>query len=200
MEVDVKQIIGLVMPHTRLNKSLRVLITTNAMLSFIVALFSPFYAVFVAHIGGSVAVAGLSWALYSIVAGLLIFLFAEWQLKVKEQELLIALGHVLRGGVFLSYAFMATLPQLFATQILWGIASALSSPAFDSVYAQHTNPADSIVQWGGWEGISAIMIGLGALVGGIVIQVFGYEIVFLAMAFISFALGAYIWAQPRELL
>ncbi len=44
------------------------------------------------------------------------------------------------------------------------------------------------------------MIGLGALVGGLVIEGFGYQVVFLAMAAISIGLGVYIWMRPRELL
>lgn len=197
---QLKQLFEFVFPHARLNRPLRVLILANAVLMFLVSLFAPFYAVFIASLGGGIALAGFSWALYSIISGVLILLFANWELKIKEQELLIALGYVLRGGVFLSYAFMGTLTQLFITQVLWGIATALGTPAFDAVYASHTTTEDSIVQWGGWEGIASIMIGIGALVGGLVIQGFGYQVVFLAMAAISFGLGVYVWAQPRDLL
>ncbi len=134
------------LPHARLNRPLRILIVTNAILMFLVSLFAPFYAVFIASLGGGIALAGLSWALYQIVSGVLILLFSQWELKIKEPELLIALGYLLRGGVFLSYAFMETFTQLFITQILWGIATALGTPAFDAVYASHTTAEDSIVQ------------------------------------------------------
>lgn len=194
------RILSLALPHARLNKSLRILILTNAIFVFIVNLFAPFYAVFIVGIGGSIAFAGLSWALFSIVAGVLTFLFSNWELKVKEPELLIALGYILRAGVFISYAFMGTMTQLLITQILWGVAAALSAPAFDAVYGAHTSAEDSIVQWGGWEGIAAIMTGAGALVGGIVIQSFGYGTVFVAMAGISLGLGVYIWMLPRDFL
>ena len=197
---NLKKILLLALPHTRLNRSLRILIITNSILVFIVGLFAPFYAVFVKNIGGNIAFAGLSWAIFSIVAGVLIFLFSNWELKIKEQELLIALGYILRGGVFLSYAFMSSITQLIVTQILWGVAKALGTPAFDSVYSSHTNQDDSIVQWGEWEGISAIVSGVAALIGGIVIQSFGYSAIFIAMAAISIGLGIYIWRLPREVL
>ncbi len=195
-----KKIFGVALPHTPLNRPLRILIATNSLLVFIVGLFAPFYAVFIMKIGGDIAFAGLSWAILSIVSGVLIFLFANWELKVKDQELLIALGYVLRAGVFISYAFMGSIAQLIATQVLWGVAAALGTPAFDSVYADHTVKESSIVQWGEWEGISAIMTGIAALVGGLIIQLFGYSTVFVVMAVISFALGFYIWRLPRDLL
>ena len=121
-------------------------------------------------------------------------------MKVKEPELLIALGYILRGGVFISYAFMTNMLQLIATQIFWGIAVALGTPAFDSVYANHTNKESSIVEWGRWEGIAAIVAGIAALIGGLIIQTFGYKIIFIIMALISIGLGFYVWRLPRELL
>lgn len=193
-------IFAFISPSAHLNRGLRILITTNSILVFIIGLFAPFYAVFVQQIGGSIAFAGLSWAIFSVVAGVLILLFSKWELRSKEPELLIALGYILRGAVFLSYAFMTNLTQLVATQVLWGIASALGTPAFDAVYAEHTNRKNSIAQWGGWEGVSAIATGLAALVGGILIQSFGYQAVFASMSVISFGLGVYIWQLPRKVL
>lgn len=195
-----KKIYAFIFPKTGLNRSLRILITVNSVLVFIMGLFAPFYAVFVQQIGGSIAFAGLSWAIFSIVSGVLIFLFSNWQMKVKEPELLIALGYILRGGVFMSYVFMTSIPQLIITQIFWGVAVALGTPAFDSVYSNHTTKENSIVEWGRWEGIAAIVTGVAALVGGIFIQTFGYETIFIIMAVISFGLGFYVWKLPREIL
>lgn len=198
--LSVKKIFAFAFPNTRLNKSLKILIMTNATLVFIAGLFAPFYAVFIQHIGGNIAFAGLSWAVFSIVAGILIFLFSNWELKVKEQELLISLGYILRGGVFLSYAFMTSMTQLILTQVLWGVAAAIGTPAFDSVYTAHTSKENAIVEWGQWEGIASIVTGVAALIGGILIQAFGYEAIFMVMAFVSIGLGIYIWKLPREIL
>ena len=198
--LTIRKIFAFVFPHTRLNRSLRILVAINAVFVFIVGLFAPFYAVFVQKIGGNIAFAGLSWAIFLIVGGILIFLFSNWGLKIKEQELLIALGYILTGGVFLSYAFMASIAQLIVTQILWGVAAALRSPAFDSVYSNHTTQENSLVEWGQWEGIAAIVTGIAALVGGLFIQAFGYAVIFLIMAATSFFLGIYIIRLPRDVL
>ena len=201
MMIDgIKNIFKFILPKTRLNKSLRILVTTNSIFIFAFGLFGPFYAIFVQRIGGTIAFAGFSWAIFSIISGVLIFLFSNWELKVKEQELLIAFGYLLRSGVFISYAYMGSLTQLILTQVIWGIGAALATPAFDSVYAKHTTQEDSIVQWGGWEGISAIATGVAALIGGVVIEELGFKVLFLIMAVISFALGLYIWKLPREVL
>ena len=117
--MDLKNFFGLILPKEKFNKSLRILITVNTVMVFIIGMLAPFYAVFVQKIGGNIAFAGFSWALFSIVAGVLTLLFGRWQLKVKEQELLLALGYLIRGIVFLSYAFMGSIAQLIFTQIFW---------------------------------------------------------------------------------
>lgn len=198
--MTLKQLYHLVLPQTHLNRSLRILITVNTGMVFVIGVFAPFYAVFVQKIGGSIALIGFSWALLSIVSGVLILLFANLEIKVKEQELLLALGYFLRGIVFLSYAFMTNLTELLFTQVLWGVAAAIGVPAFDAVYQTHTSSEEAIVQWGGWEGIAAIATGVAALAGGLLIQTFGYQMVFIGMSGVSFLLGLYVWRLPRELL
>ena len=195
------KIIGGFFPARKLNKSLRVLAMVNTAMVFIVAMFSPFYAVYVQDkIGGSLAVAGFSWAVYPIVAGILIFLFSQWGMKVKEQELLLAVGYFIRGLVFLSYAFMGSIAQLIFTQVLWGIGSALGVPAFDATYGKHTSNEKSIAEWGQWEGMAYVATGAAALISGFVIQLVGYFWLFCLMSAASIFLGIYIWLLPRDLL
>ncbi len=188
------------LPQVHLNRSLRILITLNTAITFVIGLFAPFYAIYVQRIGGDIAFAGFTWAVLQIVAGVLTLLFTRWSLRVREQELLLAFGYLVRSMVFLSYAFMGSMAQLVFTQVLWGIAAAISVPAFDAVYGAHTSHDGSIVEWGGLEGITSIAVGVAALVGGLVIKSFGFMPIFLVMSAVSFSLTLYIWLLPREVL
>ncbi len=193
-------VVAYLFPPRKLNKSLRILISVNTIMVFIVAMLAPFYAIFVKEIGGDLAVAGFTWAVYPIVAGMLTFFFSRWEMRVKEQELLMAVGYFIRGLVFLSYAFMGGVAQLIFTQILWGIGTALSTPAFDATYSSHTSREGSIAEWGQWEGMANVASGIAALISGIVIQQVGYFWLFLGMSAASIILGIYIWLLPRDLL
>ena len=195
-----RQLYTLLFPQVRLNRSLRILITASTLMNFVIGMFSPFYAIYVVKIGGDIAFAGLSWAVFEVVCGVLMLLFTRWGLRVREQELLIALGYVLRSGVFVSYAFMTSMTQLLLTQVLWGIAAAIGIPAFDAVFSAHTSKDGSIAEWGGLEGVTSIAIGIAALLGGYVIKSFGFTSIFIGMAALTFGLGIYIWRLPREVL
>ena len=180
---------------SKLNKNLRLLIFVNTVITFTVGMFAPFYAVFVVKIGGGAALAGVSWALFSVVSGILILLLSKWELRIKRQHILLAIGYLIRSIVFLSYAFMNNIPQLLITQVLWGIASAIGTPAFDALYTSNTSKETAIVEWGDWEGVSAIATGVAALIGGLLIQLVGFKILFLLMSAISALLGIYLLYQ-----
>ncbi len=189
-----------IFPGSGLNQSLRTLIVLNTIFTFLIGIFAPFYAIFVKEIGGDIAFAGISWALFTIVSGVLMLFFIKWELRVREQELLLALGYLIRSVVFVSYAFMSSIPQLLLTQVLWGIAAAIGVPAFAALYSTHTSRERSIGEWGGLEGVSSIATGVAALVGGFAIEAFGFQPVFFVMAGVSFLLALYIWLLPRDLL
>ena len=194
------RIIACAFPPRKLNKSLRILVFVNTAMVFVVSMFSPFYAIYAEKINGNLAAVGFSWAVFPIVAGILTFLFSRWQMKVKEQELLLAVSYFIRGAVFLSYAFMGSFAQLIFTQILWGIGAALGTPAFDATYSAHTSREGSIAEWGQWEGMASMATGLAALASGIIIESVGYTWLFASMSAVSVFLGIYIWRLPRELL
>ncbi len=200
MNLNLIKIIAGGLPARKLNKSLRILVMVNTTMVFVVAMFSPFYAMYAQKINANIAAVGFSWAVYPIVAGILTFLFSQWQMKVKEQELLLAVSYFIRGAVFLSYAFMGSFAQLIFTQILWGIGSALGAPAFDATYSSHTSRESSIAEWGQAEGMASMAMGLAALASGIIIQSVGYTLLFFFMSAVSICLGIFIWRLPREVL
>jgi predicted MFS family arabinose efflux permease len=196
----IRNIFHVIFPGAGLNRSLRILITLNTLFTFVFGIFAPFYAVFVQRIGGDMAFAGFSWAVFGIISGVLTLLFSRWSLRVREQELLLATGYSIRGVVFLSYAFMSSMPQLIVTQVLWGVAVAIGVPAFDALYSTHTSRDASIAEWGGLEGVSSIATGIAALCGGIIIQHYGFQPIFFTMATVTFLLSIYIWIIPRDVL
>lgn len=196
-----REIYHFLLPGMYLNRSLRILVTLSVLMSFVIGMFSPFYAIFVQKIGGDISFAGISWAVFEIVCGVLMLLFTKWEMRVREQELLLALGYILRAVVFVSYVYMTSMTQLLLTQVLWGIAVAIGVPAFDAVYAAHTTKGNNaLAEWSGLEGMIAIAIGVAALSGGFIIEAFGFAVIFWAMAVVCFLQGVYVWMLPREVL
>lgn len=179
---------------------LRLLFRISVLMTFILAIFAPFYSLYIVNLGGSIELAGLSWAVFSIVSGIFMLIFRKWELKVRHQKNLYAFGYFLISITFLLYIFISSIYILFLAQIIFGIAIAFINPAFDTLFSKHTKKGQEITDWGSWEGSTAIATGLAAILGGLIIQNYGYLYIFLTMSLISFCLSIFIFLIPNRVL
>lgn len=182
------------------NRAIKLLLVTSTLGSFIFGIFSTFYVTYVQKIGGTIEMAGASMAVFSIVSGILILAFASVESSIKNKRLLYASGILLRSLSFLLFAFVSSFFELLLVQILLGISVAIVNPSFDSLFTKHSNKEDSLSDWSGWEGFTAIAIGVASLVGGYTIQHFGFTVVFVGMSLFSFATGIFLLLQDDKTL
>ncbi len=185
------------MTHRR---SIHILLALSTLLTLLVGLFAPFYALFVEKIGGGIEIAGISWAVFSIVSGVLILLFTMWETHVVHKRKLLLAGLFLRALAFLSFVFITSITDLILAQVLMGISIALTNPSYDALFTHHTTEQKAISDWGGWEGLTSIAAGVASVTGGFLIKYFGYETVFLTIAACVFCMALYLSSVPKEML
>lgn len=144
----------------------------------------PIYAVYVAQIGGSLLDVGWSWAIFSLFAGFLTLLMA----KIEEHKNLInmvILGYFLKVGGFFGYIFVGHTYQLFALQMLLGISTAISVPAYDALFSRYLDKGKESFGWGMWEASAQITSAVAAVVGSTVVFYLGFTVLFSAMTFLA---------------
>jgi MFS family permease len=120
------------------NKGLKILFSISVLMTFILAIFAPFYALYIINLGGSPELAGISWAIFSIVSGIFMLFIRNWQSTVTHKKNLYAFGYMLISITFLLYFFITSIYVLFLAQIIFGIAMAFVNPAFDTLFSKHT--------------------------------------------------------------
>lgn len=182
------------------SRAIRILLTTSTVGSFIFGIFSVFYVTYIQKIGGNIETAGSSLAVFSIVSGVLILTFASLESSIENKRLLYGAGLLLRSLAFLLFMFVSTFFELILVQILLGISVAMVNPSFDSLFTKWSNKEDSISDWSGWEGFTAISVGVASLVGGYIIQHFGFTVVFALMSLLSFVTGLCVLSLKNETL
>lgn len=182
------------------NKAIRILLVTSTLGSFVFGIFSTFYVTYVEKIGVTIEMAGASLAVFSIVSGILILALASLESSIKNKKLIYASGILLRSLSFLLFSFVSSFFELLLVQILLGISVAMVNPSFDSLFTKYSNKEDSIADWSGWEGFTAIAVGIASLVGGYMIQHFGFTVVFVCMSLFSFATGIFLLLQNDKTL
>lgn len=152
---------------------------------FAAGLFAPFYAVFVEEIGGGAFVAGSSYSIYAVAAGLLILASSKLENEMFDTQKLVVLGYILSTVGFFGYLFVEEPIQMFAIQAIVGLATAVRSPAFDEVYSQNLDEGKYAYEWGIWESMYWIVSGLSALIAGYIIQNHGFNTLFTIMGTMS---------------
>jgi MFS family permease len=182
------------------NRSLSILLGTNAIILFAAALLVPIYALFVEKVGGDLLDASLAGAAFAMTTGVTVLLIGRLSDRVKENELLMILGYVVMGMGFVSCVWVDSMVKLFLAQIVIGFGNAIYSPAFDALYSKHLDPSNSGTEWGLWEAMNSFMAAGGAVTGGVIVNYFGFHALFVIMGILCAASAIYIFFLPRRTL
>ncbi len=182
------------------NRALRILLITNGLILIANAMLGPIYALFVEKIGGDLLDASLTVAVFAVAAGLASLVSGHYSDRIKENELIIVLGYILIGIGYLLYMFVSSIWFLFLVMAIIGIGEAIYSPAFDSLYTKHIDNHQAGLEWGAWETMNYFIYGLGAVIGGLLVSIFGFELLFFIMMLLCFGSALYIYLLPRKIL
>ena len=182
------------------NKALLVLLATDSLVSLAYAMLGPIYAFFIEGIGGGVIDAGVTAGVLSLSAGIASLFSGYFLDKIKEKEFVLIAGYLLIGLGFYLYLWTDTLWKLLLVQILIGISDAVVSPAFDVIYSQHLDKGQEGIEWASWESLSYFVEAIGAVIGGGIVAIFGFEALFIIMGSICVLSAIYIYFLPRKLL
>lgn len=162
----------------------------------------PIYALFVQEVGGGALSAGLTAGALAFASGLSALLsgrFIDKFGRAKTQYFLIV-GWSLIGVSCLLYLLVHSVTALFAVQIFAGFVKTISAPAFDTLYARHLDSTSTGQEYGVWEASFFVTAGIGSVLGGAVVSIYGFSGVFIVMAILAFLAASYIAALKKEIL
>lgn len=182
------------------NLALRILLITDGLVVLAGAMLGPIYALFVRDIGGDILDTGLAASVFTATAGVVVFFSGRLSDRIKENELIVALGYAVRGTGFLGYLLVDSIMTLLLVQVVVGIGEALCSPAYDALFSKHLNPGRSGSQWGTWESMNYFALAVGALVGSAIVSLFGFPVLFVIMGCFAYTSACYIYFLPRRTL
>jgi MFS family permease len=182
------------------NRALKILLFTNALILVAAAMLGPIYALFVEKVGGDLLDASITGGVFALAAGITTLIAGRYSDKLRMEKLIIAIGYFLIGVSFLLYIFVDSTTSLLFVQVLLGFAEAFYSPAFDSLYSKHICLCKAGREWGMWEAMNYFMAGIGAIIGGFIVAIFGFNGVFALMSLLCFVSVIYICLLPKKVL
>ena len=117
------------------------------------------------------------------------------------RRLALQAGLLLFGGASLGVLFVETADQLILVRALMGIGGALIMPATLSIITNLFPREERGKAIGIWAGMASAGIGLGPLTGGLLLEWFSWESVFLVnvpVAFAAFVAGCWLVPESRD--
>lgn len=146
-------------------------------------LLGPIYALFVEKIGGDLLDASGTFALFMLTAGVVVFLLAQWEDRTKHQRKFVIAGYGIGMLGSFGYLFVNTTLSLLIVQAILGLAVALKDPAYDALFSR--SQKHLALAWGEWEAIDYFALSLGAFLGGVIAQKFGFHALLFCMFLLS---------------
>jgi len=164
-----------------MRRALLILITSSIFFNISAGFLGPIYAIFVQNIGGNAIDAGTAWAIYAITVGVLYIIFGRLEDKLDKKKVFV-LGRFFDFIGVVSYLFVRTPFQLFLVQGFLGIGAAMKDPAFNALYSRLLMRGKETSEWSYQLGLTSVMWGVAALLGGIIITYFSFRTLFILMS------------------
>jgi MFS family permease len=154
----------------------------------------PLYAIFSEKIGGDVLDLTWAWSAYLVCTGFCYILVGKLFNRRGYKVQMMVLGYTLNALLTFGYLFVETPFQLFWIQVGLGIAEAIGTPLWDSLYASSLHREHETYAWGLSSGQSQIVSGLAFALGGLLTYYYSFDVLFIAMGTIQI-LAAVVTAQ-----
>jgi MFS family permease len=171
-----------------MNKIAKILLTVDGVWAFGSGLFLPIFAVFAERVGGDILDAGIAAALFLLVTSTMQLPLGILVDRLKEKWF-IAFGYFLTAPVFLGYAFVQNKWELFALQIILGVAIAVADVSWDSMYDRHTEDTITGRSWARYHSIVGYATALGIIIGSSIVHFYGFDAVFIIGSILAFTSG-----------
>ena len=153
----------------------------------------PMYAVFTERVGGSILDAGIAFGTFSMATGLFITLVGTRPYFQHHIKGFIVLGFTAAACCDISYLFVQNRWQLFATQVIAGLATGLIEPAWDTLFTDGIEHS-SAKPWSIWAGGTHLVAGVASLAGGVIVARFSFNALFVSMGLIDALAAILAWS------
>lgn len=171
-----------------MNREARILLIASNLWFFAEGMFGPLLAVFTQRVGGDLLEVSWAWAIFLVVQGVLaIFIgriFDGFE-QERTKQIFLVCGYILNTIFTFGYLLVFNSASLFVVEAGLGVAAALATPTWDSLFTLHTKRKESGVAWGLEDGLSKITTGVAIVIGGLIVTASSFTLLFTLMGFLQ---------------
>ncbi len=181
-----------------MKKAIRLILVFDGAVMFASAMLVPIYAVYVEGIGGDLLTASSAWTIFMLVTGVVLLGIGRLEDKLDRPKIFSAIGYLIIGIGTLGYLLVKSPSILFVVQAVIGLGTAIAAPATTAIYSMNVDEKKRATQWGDWEGIYYIVTAVGAFLGGLIANRYGFDALFITMSSICLLSACVFFILPRK--
>lgn len=163
----------------------KILLIASSLWFFGEGLMGPLFAVFAEKVGGDLLDITWAWALYLILSGILYILFGKVLRNSPHREKAMVFGYLLNTILTFCYLLVHNSTHLFLLQIGFAFAESISTPIWDSIFANELEEAGDSFFWGIANGHTHLLTGIAVAIGGLITYYISFEVLFIIMGCIQ---------------
>jgi MFS family permease len=168
----------------------RILVLSDFFLFFSNGLLSPIYAIFILNRinGAGLEMVGFATAIYWVSRVIAVIPLSHMMDKIKgekDEYYLMLLGTVLISSTPLVYIFATEVWQVYAVQVVNGIAFSMVIPAWRVIFTKNLNNDRVSYEWSLDDVGVGIATAISAAIGASVAERFGFNTLFIFIFFVG---------------
>jgi predicted MFS family arabinose efflux permease len=168
-----------------LTKTARILLLGANLWYFGEGMLGPLFAIFAEQVGGDILDISWAWAVYLVCTGILNIVVGKYISGKSYQHKVMVAGYALNALFTFGYLFVKTPAHLLMVQAGLGVAEALGTPAWDTLYARNAFKENDSYAWGLSNGQAQIITGGAIVIGGLIVNYASFNILFITMGIVE---------------
>jgi MFS transporter, DHA1 family, multidrug resistance protein len=166
-----------------MNNRVKILIVANLINIFGFSIFAPLYMLFGLGITQSLSVISNSWGMYVAVTGVCIIIWGKIEDSFSRKQLIytVVIGYLLMAIGSLAFLLVSDMLVMYVVLAINAIGSGITSPAWKTLFAKTEDKGKEASEWSYFEGGSKLLAALGVIVGGLLLEYFGFKFIFVVM-------------------
>ena len=169
----------------KLSRATKILLIASSLWYFGEGLFGPLFAIYAEKIGGDMLDITWAWSLYLVATGVSYGIVGKLLTNSKKKEQVMIFGYGLNALLTFCYIFVHNTNELFLLQIGLGIAEALSTPIWDTLFASHLEDKENSFHWSLASGHTHFVSGIAIAIGGLIANYVSFHALFITMGVIQ---------------
>jgi len=174
-----------------MNKDFKRLTFADTFWGFVYGLVAPFLTIYFNNLG-DISDVGISVALFYLILGFVSLLSAK--MKSTDYKRIFLIAQIAEGIRIVGFIFANNIYWVYIIQLIGGVTAAFIRPAYSKIFVVAGDDEDDYA-FRNRIGIMNIVMGISALIAGFLINIMGYQLMFLIWGIGEVLYGIYVYLK-----